>query len=117
MAAIAGLGLTDVGKVYGKTSFDLASEAVSLAVGDAGLRIDDVDGLLINPGLARPTLDLSLARRLGLRNLRMLSQLTAFGASAGVMVAMAAQAVESGSADVIVCVFADTPRSQSSSMA
>jgi acetyl-CoA acetyltransferase len=115
MAAIAGLGLTDVGKVYGKTSFDLASEAVSLAVGDAGLRMDDVDGLLINPGLARPSLDLSLARRLGLRDLRMLSQLTAFGASAGVMVAMAAQAVESGSADVIVCVFADTPRSRSSS--
>jgi acetyl-CoA acetyltransferase len=115
MAAIAGLGLTDVGKVFGKTSFDLASEAVCRAVGDAGLRMDEVDGLLINPGMARPGLDLSLARLLGLRDLRMLSQLTAFGASAGVMVAMAAQAVESGSADVVACVFADTPRSQSSS--
>jgi acetyl-CoA acetyltransferase len=115
MAAIAGLGLTDVGKVFGKTSFDLASEAVCLAVRDAGLRMGDVDGLLINPGMARQSLDLSLARRLGLRDLRMLSQLTAYGASAGVMVAMAAQAVESGSADVIACVFADTPRSQSSS--
>jgi acetyl-CoA acetyltransferase len=115
MAAIAGLGLTEVGQVFGKTSFDLASEAVCRAVGDAGLRLDEVDGLLVNPGMARPGLDLSLARLLGLRDLRMLSQLTAFGASAGVMVAMAAQAVESGSADVVACVFADTPRSPSSS--
>ncbi len=115
MAAIAGLGLTEVGKVYGKTSFDLASEAVRTAVHDAGLTVDDIDGLLINPGMAFPSLDLTLARRLGLRDLRMLTQLTAFGASAGVMVAMAAQAVETGAADAVACVFADTPRSASSS--
>jgi acetyl-CoA acetyltransferase len=115
MAAIAGLGLTEVGKVYGRTSFDLASEAVRTAVLDAGLTIEDIDGLLVNPGMATPTLDLTLARRLGLRDLRMLTQLTAFGASAGVMVAMAAQAVEAGSANAVACVFADTPRSMSSS--
>ncbi len=115
MAAIAGLGLTEVGKVYGKTSFDLASEAVRTAVHDAGLTVDDINGLLINPGMAFPSLDLTLARRLGLRDLRMLTQLTAFGASAGVMVAMAAQAVETGAADAVACVFADTPRSASSS--
>jgi acetyl-CoA acetyltransferase len=115
MAAIVGLGLTDVGKVYGRTSFELASEAVQAAALDAGLTMSDIDGLLINPGMARPSLDLSLARRLGLRDLRMLTQLTAFGASAGVMVAMAAQAVEAGIAEAVACVFADTPRSPSSS--
>src|SRR6266508_1239409 len=115
MGVIAGLGLTDVGKVYGRTSFDLAGEAVQLAVRDAGLAMGDLDGLLINPGMAQPALDLTLARRLGLRDLRLLTQLTAFGASAGVMVAMAAQAVETGAADAVACVFADTPRSASSS--
>ena len=115
MAAIAGLGLTEVGKVYGKTSFDLAAEAVRTATEDAGLTLADLDGLLINPGMAKPGLDLSLARRLGLRDLRVLTQMTAFGASAGVMVALAAQAVESGAAEAVACVFADTPRSASSS--
>lgn len=114
MAAIAGLGLTEVGKVYGKTSFDLASEAVQLAAADAGLAVGDIDGLLINPGVAAPALDLTLARRLGLRDLRMLTVMTAYGASAGIMVATAAQAVQSGAADVVACVFADTPRSQES---
>src|SRR5438270_10788943 len=115
MAAIAGLGLTEVGKVYGKTSFELAAEALSLAAADAGLAISDIDGLLINPALTPPALDLTLARRMGLRALRLLTQLTASGASAGVMVAQAAQAVDSGAADVVACVFSDTPRSESSS--
>lgn len=115
MAAIAGLGLTEVGKVYGRTSFELAAEAVALAAGDAGLTLADVDGLLINPAFSQPALDLTLARRLGLRDLRVLSSLTAYGASAGVMVAQAAQAVDGGAADVVACVFADTPRSVASS--
>ncbi|MFC5729347.1 MULTISPECIES: thiolase family protein [Nocardioides] len=115
MAAIAGLGLTEVGKVYGRTSFELAAEAVALAAGDAGLTLADVDGLLINPAFSQPALDLTLARRLGLRDLRVLSSLTAYGASAGVMVAQAAQAVDAGAADVVACVFADTPRSGTSS--
>ncbi|MFI5627737.1 thiolase family protein [Nocardioides sp. NPDC051685] len=115
MAAIAGLGLTEVGKVFGRSSFEFAAEAVDLAARDAGLTLGDIDGLLINPALTSPALDLTLARRLGLRDLRLLTQLTAYGASAGVMVAQAAQAVESGAADVVACVFADTPRSESSS--
>src|SRR5437867_4438237 len=44
-AAIAGLGLTEVGKVYGRTAADFADEAVRLAVTDAGLKLRDVDGL------------------------------------------------------------------------
>jgi acetyl-CoA acetyltransferase len=115
MAAIAGLGLTDVGKVYGKSSFDLATEAIRLAAEDAGLALGEIDGLLVNPGMAVPRIDVGLARRAGLRDLRVLVQLSAYGASAGVMVALAAQAVESGAASAVACVFADTPRSVASS--
>jgi acetyl-CoA acetyltransferase len=115
MAAIAGLGLTEVGKVYGRTSSDFAAEAVALAARDAGLRLGQLDGLLVNPGMSAPVLDLALARRLGLRDLRLLMTLSAYGASAGVMVALAAQAVDSGAAEAVACVFADTPRSPVSS--
>ena len=46
--AIAGLGLTAMGKVYGRTATDFAAEALALALADAGLEKSDVDGLLIN---------------------------------------------------------------------
>ncbi|MEB3371339.1 thiolase family protein [Saccharopolyspora mangrovi] len=108
-AAIVGAGLTEVGKVYGRSARSFAGEAVRLAVADAGLTLADVDGLLINAGKASG-LDLTLARRLRLRDLRMLSEINAFGASAGIMVAQAATAVLSGTAEVVVCVFADAPR-------
>ncbi|AWK76293.1 sterol carrier protein (plasmid) [Rhodococcus oxybenzonivorans] len=108
-AAIVGAAVTEVGKVYGRSGRSFAAEAVRLAVADAGLTLADVDGLLINTGKAGGV-DLTLARRLGLRDLRVLSEVNAFGASAGIMVAQAAAAVLSGTAEVVVCVFADAPR-------
>ena len=36
-AAIAGLGITEMGKVYGRTATDFAAEAIALALDDAGL--------------------------------------------------------------------------------
>ncbi len=113
-AAIVGAGLTDVGKVYGRSARQFAAEAVRLAVADAGLVLADVDGLLINAGKSGG-LDLTLARHLGMRDLRMLSEVNAFGASAGIMVAQASAAVLAGAADVVVCVFADAPRRPDSS--
>ena len=47
-AAIAGLGITETGKVYGRSATDFAVDAVRLAVADAGLTLDDVDGLLVS---------------------------------------------------------------------
>lgn len=38
-AAIAGLGITELGKVYGRSATSLAAEAVRLAVADAGLSL------------------------------------------------------------------------------
>ena len=35
--AIAGLGMTEMGKVYGRTATDFAAEALALALDDAGL--------------------------------------------------------------------------------
>jgi acetyl-CoA acetyltransferase len=48
--AIAGLGITEMGKVYGRTAPDFAADAIRLAVADAGLTLDDIDGLSTYPG-------------------------------------------------------------------
>ena len=46
---IAGLGLTPQGRVYDHSYVGFAVEAVRLALEDAGLDKDDLDGLLVNP--------------------------------------------------------------------
>jgi hypothetical protein len=51
--AIVGLGMTPMGKVYGRSATDFAIEAVELALHDAGLERNDVDGLLINANMSR----------------------------------------------------------------
>ena len=107
-AAISGLGLTELGKVYGRSATSLAAEAVRAAVADAGLRLADVDGLLVSSGL-KQDVGLQLAQVLNLGPQGLLAQVNAFGASAAVMVAQAAQAISAGTATTVVCVFADTP--------
>ncbi|MGI5144627.1 thiolase family protein [Streptomyces sp. CA-106110] len=107
-AAVVGLGLTEMGKVYGSTAQQLAAEAVKRAADDAGLRLSDIDGLLVSAGVTR-SVDLSLQVDLGLHDLRLLTQMQSFGSTAGAMVQYAAMAVESGMADTVACVFADAP--------
>ena len=104
--AIAGVGITEMGRVYGKTASSFAREAVQLAVCDAGLQVSDIDGLLINsPG----DLNVFLQRGLGLRNTKLLAEYQAFGSSAGAMIQYAGMAIDAGMADVVACVFADAP--------
>ena len=43
---IAGVGETEQGKIPNKSSFHFLSEASKLAIEDAGLKKDDVDGLV-----------------------------------------------------------------------
>ncbi|MQY02210.1 thiolase family protein [Actinomadura macrotermitis] len=107
-AAIAGLGMTELGKVYGRSPRRLAADAVRLAAADAGLTLDDLDGLLVSHGLGGSP-GIELADTLGLRDLRLLSQMNAFGATAGAMVSYAAMSVASGAATTVACVFSDAP--------
>ena len=94
-AAIAGLGITEMGKVYGRTASDFAGEAIALALEDAGLEARDVDGLLINGNQSAemaPPLQFSL----GFVDLTLLSAMSAFGSTAGSMLQYAAHAIEAG---------------------
>jgi acetyl-CoA acetyltransferase len=105
---IAGLGITETGRVYGRSATRFAADAVRLALADAGLELHEVDGLLTNAGVGND-IGIGLQRDLGLHDLRILSSIQSFGASAGAMVQYASMAVASGMADVIACVFADAP--------
>lgn len=107
-AAIVGLGLTDVGRVYGRGAPDFAREAVSLAVNDAGLDMTEIDGLLVSSGKSG-RISPTIAEDMGLENLSLLMGVDAFGASAGAMVQVAATAISAGTANAVVCVFADAP--------
>jgi acetyl-CoA acetyltransferase len=105
---IAGLGLTEVGRVYDRSADDFAAEAIRRAATDAGLGLSQVDGLLLSSGVSGGV-GLSLQADLGLRNLRFLTTMQAYGATAAEMVQVASMAVMSGTAETVVCVFADAP--------
>jgi acetyl-CoA acetyltransferase len=106
--AIVGLGVTEVGKVYGRSASQFAAEAVRLALSDAGLTIGDVDGLLVTHG-ASGGVGIALQHELGLRNLRLLSQITQFGSTASAMVQYASLAISAGMAETVVVVHGDAP--------
>src|SRR5215471_142316 len=110
--AIAGLGITPQGKVYDHNHVGFASEAVRLALADAGLQRDDLDGLLVNPGLSWGDLGMAsfqLQQAMGLRNLRLTASMNSGGATAGSMVQYAAQAIDAGLCTTVACVFSDAP--------
>jgi acetyl-CoA acetyltransferase len=105
---IAGLGMTELGKVYGRTPAQFAAAAVRLAAADAGLELARVDGLLTSSGVSGG-ISIDLQRDLGLTDLRLLSHMQAYGSTAGAMVQFASMAVQSGMASAVACVFADSP--------
>ncbi len=109
--AIAGLGMTEIGKVYGRTITDFAADAIALALDDAGLSASEVDGLLINGNGSIemvPTLQFSL----GFQDLTLINVMSAFGSTAGTMLQYATYAIDSGQANVVACVYADAPLSE-----
>lgn len=107
-AVIAGLGMTELGRVYGRTAQQFAADAVRRAAIDAGLALSEIDGLLVSGGVSAGV-DLRLQVDLGLRDVRLATQMQQYGSTAAAMVQYAAMAVEYGMADVVACVFADAP--------
>ena len=105
---IAGLGVTEMGAVYGRSATRFATEAIRLAAADAGLSLADIDGLLTSNGTSGGV-GMGLQRELGLHNLRLLCEMQGFGSTAGSMVQFASMAVQSGMAESVACVFADAP--------
>ncbi len=107
-AAITGLGMTPMGRIFGKSATEFAADAIRLAIADAGLNKSEVDGLLINAGVSQG-ISLGLQNYVGLENLRLLNHMNAAGSTAAQMVQYATLAIAAGMAKHVVCVFADAP--------
>ncbi|MGH7813340.1 MAG: thiolase family protein, partial [Candidatus Binataceae bacterium] len=87
-------------------------DAVKLALDDAGLKKSDLDGLLVNPGIAWTNTAMAsvvMQQVMGLRDLRLTATMGLGGATAGAMIMHAAQSIAAGMANVVACVFADYP--------
>ena len=100
-----------MGKVYDSAT-GFAVEAVRLALEDAGLRRGDLDGVLVNPGLAWGDATMGsfwLQQAMGLRNIRYQATMNLGGATAAAMVQHAVLAIDAGLATTVVCVFSDAP--------
>jgi acetyl-CoA acetyltransferase len=111
-AAIAGVGASPQGKLPGETPLSLAIAALGVALDDAGLSKDDLDGLLTMPGTTSPEGPkhyLTLGGYLGI-NPALAGSLVMGGATAGALIEQAALAIDAGMANVVACVFADTAR-------
>ena len=106
--AIVGLGITAMGKIYGRSATDFAAEAIALALDDAGLNKSDVDGLLINGNLSNE-MNPNLQLVLGFEDLTLLNVMNAYGSTAATMIQYAVTAIEEGQANVVVLLYADAP--------
>ncbi|ALJ19944.1 thiolase family protein [Microbacterium sp. No. 7] len=109
--AIAGLGITEVGKVFGSTAPQFAAQAVRLAADDAGLGLADIDGLIVSGGLSND-IGLDMQNELGMTDLKLFTYMQGYGSTAGQMVQYASMAVQSGMADTVAVVWADNPLKQ-----
>ena len=103
-AAVVGVGATEYykrGRSLPQTPFELAGKATLAALDDAGLSVDDVDGLaLYSFGLGGDT---SLfAQVLGIPEVRFTAMLTGGGGGASGSVGLAAAAIASGMATCVV---------------
>lgn len=108
-AAIAGIGATEFSKDSGRSELQLAGEAVRACLDDAGLRPDEVDGLVTFT--MDTNTEVAVAREAGLGELSFFSRIHYGGGAACATVQQAAMAVATGAAEVVVCYRAFNERS------
>lgn len=100
-AAIAGIGATEFSKESGRSELQLACEAVSAALDDAGVAPDEVDGMVTFT--AESSSENHVARNVGIGDLSFFSRVGHGGGAACGTVAHAVAAIASGLASVVVC--------------
>jgi acetyl-CoA acetyltransferase len=111
-AAIVGVGTTPFAELSAKpenprSAYDLASDALSLALADSGLGKSDIDGLLC----ARVPAYAHMADLFGLRHLKFVNSFDGSGRMSGVALEVAVMAVASGLANTVALVYGNNGRS------
>src|SRR3954469_18668468 len=107
--AIVGIGQTEFSKDSGRSELQLAAEAVVAALDDAGLRPDQVDGMVTFTQDSND--ELAVARSVGVPELRWTARTPGGGGGASATVQLASAAVEAGMADAVVIYRAFNERS------
>ncbi|NKS63561.1 lipid-transfer protein [Rhodococcus hoagii] len=108
-AAIVGIGATEFSKKSGRSELQLACEAVTAALADAGIDPSEVDGL--TTFTMETNGEILVARNCGLGELKFFSRIGYGGGAACASVQQAAMAVATGIADVVVVYRAFNERS------
>ena len=106
--AIAGVGTTRQGTIPGKDGNEIAVDAFKLALDDAGLKKDDIDGLLTCRSFGDLGVDTQIAPMLGL-NPRYSATLD-YG-TCNFSLHFAAMLIASGFASTVACVYGTNQRS------
>lgn len=111
---IAGVGNTRYGKHPGRDRVDLIVEATRLALADAGLSKDMVDGVFVKMANSEPSIlyGQKVSEALGLRP-RIGCALDQGGAANIGLITYAAMAIEAGMIDVALVCYGDTARTGS----
>jgi acetyl-CoA acetyltransferase len=99
-AAVVGIGQTEFSRDSGRSVLSLASEASLKAIADAGLTVDDIDGIVrCEQDTVRPY---SLAAALGAKNLAYWADTGPGGVAPCMMMGLAMGAVMSGQAKAVL---------------
>jgi acetyl-CoA acetyltransferase len=110
LAKIVGTGVTDIGKLN-RSASELMEEAVEAALGQAGLKLRQLDGLVAVPSLSEPHFMEAhyIATRLGMLPNRGVTVRTIDTGGAGPVTGLltAASMVSSGASDAVVVVAGD----------
>jgi acetyl-CoA acetyltransferase len=99
--AIVGIGATEFSKNSGRSEMQMASEAILAAVEDAGLKIEDIDGLV--KFALDYTDEMHLVSALGIPDLKYFAECGWGGGASCSTIAHAAAAVATGAANYVVC--------------
>lgn len=108
-SAIVGVGITDLGPQLGRSAVDLQTEAILLALDDAGLTNADVDAVFSLGAYSSPSMmfAMTLCEYAGLRPAVQAAVDAGGGFTTMMMLNNAIWAVESRQAEVAVCVFGE----------
>ena len=99
--AIAGIGRLKFSKDIGRPISATAVDAIQLALEDAGVRPEDVDGMSMFE--MERTHEVTIARGLGVENLRWWDKVSYGGGASCATIMHAAAAIATGLASVVVC--------------
>jgi acetyl-CoA acetyltransferase len=108
--ALVGIGATDFSKFSGRSTLRLAVECSEAAIQDAGLRPNEIDGIVLFT--TEDNHEIDVARSLGIRQLTHLSRIHHSGGAACGTIHQAAMAVHSGAARYVLVYRAFNERSE-----